>query len=92
MRKVTFGDDPLSIAVPEASSKPAVKTQAPIKATGKAKKRMTVHLTHETIDRLNNAVFWTPGESITDLVERAISAEIDRLESVRGESFPPKGR
>jgi hypothetical protein len=52
------------------------------------KRRMTVHLTQGLVDRIHAAVFWTPGESVTELVERAVTVEIDQMEEERGGPFP----
>ena len=59
------------------------------KTPSKKKRRMTVHLTQGIVDRIHAAVFWTPGESVTDLVERAVATEIDKMEKERRDPFPP---
>jgi hypothetical protein len=56
-----------------------------------AVQRITVVLSPETIERLRAAAYWTPGETVTHLVERGTLAEIARLERKRGEVFPCVG-
>jgi hypothetical protein len=51
------------------------------------KERLTVHLSLDLIDRLKNAVFWTPGMTMAALVEDAVRQAIDRMEKQRGEPF-----
>lgn len=52
----------------------------------------------DLLDRLRNAAFWTPGETKNSIVERALEAELGRMEKARGEAFPkrtkdlPRGR
>lgn len=52
------------------------------------KERFTVHLPSELIDRLRNAVFWTPGQTLASLAEGALSDAIEEIERERGGPFP----
>lgn len=52
------------------------------------RERLTVQLSHDALDRLRNAVYWTPGLTITDFVEQCIISTVDRMERKRGEEFP----
>ena len=55
----------------------------------KAKReRFTVNLNPELINWARRAVVFTPGQSLTGLVEDALTRELERLETERGESFP----
>jgi hypothetical protein len=65
-----------------------VRDAEPAKYAGQ---RITVVVSPETIERLRAAVYWTPGETVTHLVERGTLAEIARLERKRGEAFPRVG-
>lgn len=42
------------------------------------------------IERAKNAVFWTPGMTLSSLAEKALEEKIDELEKQRGESFPQR--
>lgn len=48
---------------------------------------MTVHLYKSTIDRLRKAVYWTPGCTISSLVDKAINMEIKTMEKELGAIF-----
>lgn len=50
--------------------------------------RLTVQLSGPLVERLRNAVYWTPGLTITRFMERCIGEVVDRLEEERGERFP----
>ncbi len=45
---------------------------------------------HSVAERARSAVHWTPGETMRALVERAILAEVEQMESERDETFPPR--
>ena len=50
--------------------------------------QVAVRLPADLVDRMRAAAFYTPGETITSLIERGATAEIARLERERGEPFP----
>ena len=50
--------------------------------------QVAVRLPVELVQRLRDAVYFTPGATITALLERGAVAEIDRLERERGAVFP----
>lgn len=54
------------------------------------KQRLTVQLAGGVLDRLRNAVFWTPGLTITGFIERCISETVDPMEKERGDEFPER--
>lgn len=54
------------------------------------KERLTVHLPVDLIDRIKNAVYWTPGLTLAGLAEEALTAAVEKLERQRGEPFPPR--
>lgn len=64
-------------------------TKATRKAT-RGKQRFTVGLDADTIERVRNAAFWTPGETLSSISSRALEAEIERMEAARGEPFPER--
>jgi hypothetical protein len=80
----TIGANPLDTVVPEA----------PLEAASASRKvpkeRLTIHLSADLIDRVKNAVFWTPGMTLARLGEEALCVMVDRLEAERGGSFPPR--
>jgi len=61
---------------------PAVKVAKP------KRERFTVNLDPDLINWVRKAVVFTPGQSLTGLLEEALRRELERLEKKRGEAFP----
>ena len=51
------------------------------------KKRITVQISEDIIERIKNATYWTPGLTLSYLVEKALDREVNQMESDRGSSF-----
>ena len=54
------------------------------------RERLTVQLPIGLLERLRNAVYWSPGLTVAGLVERGIESELARLEKVNGGPFSPR--
>ncbi len=54
------------------------------------KQRITVQISVEVIERLKNAVYWTPGLTLASLAEEAFSKVVDELEKSKGAQFPKR--
>lgn len=54
------------------------------------KERLTVQISSEVIDRIKDAVYWTPGLTLSALSEEAFIKIIDFLESERKSPFPKR--
>ena len=54
------------------------------------KTRITFYLTRDIVEKAKDAAFWTPGLTLSGLVEQALDTAIGRLESERGGEFPPR--
>ena len=102
-KRKTIGASPLDAVVPSFADPTAGGVQAPAEAVGASlrlplalqgervsKERLTVHLSVELIDRLKNAVYWTPGLTLAGLAEGALLEAVDRLEGERGGAFAPR--
>lgn len=92
-KKSTIGRSPfdLLIPVPEEANKKGKKTMVPEnQVQNGGKSRLTTYITHTTIERVKNAVFWTPGLTLADFTERALIKAIDDIEGGRGEHFPQR--
>lgn len=101
-KRKTIGDNPLDAVVPNpqaavtasqrglATAGTYPKPDKPEKPPKVAKERLTVHVTLEIIDRVKNAVYWTPGLTLSDLAEQAFAEAVGKLEEKRGEPFPPR--
>ncbi len=55
-----------------------------------AKQRITLHISTELVDRVKNAVYWTPGLTVAGFAEEAFTDAIDAFEKERGEPFPQR--
>jgi len=98
-RRKTIGENPLDSVIPGSSTATSAATveaepEAPARPAGRshsrAKQRLTVHLPLDLIDRVKNAVYWTPGLTLARLAEEALAEAVDLLEEERGEPFPPR--
>ena len=85
-RRPTLGSDPFDALVPET---PAPSSRQKRKA--KARKiRATFHLPMELVELARDAVYWTPGLTLSSLCEAGLRSEIVNLERKRGETFPKR--
>lgn len=65
--------------------------QAPkIRQKSSKKQRITVQISEDVIERVKNAVYWTPGLTLASLAEEAFSKAVDRLEDEREATFPKR--
>lgn len=100
-KRKTMAESPLDMVLTEpakkatkaskrglSASKTAKKTPSrEVQEKPKGKQRLTVHITVETIERVKNAVFWTPGLTLADLAEEALSSAVDALEKKNKKKF-----
>lgn len=54
------------------------------------KQRLTITLPAELLDRLRNAVYWTPYMTLAGFIESAVGHGLDDLEKQHGEPFPTR--
>ena len=52
------------------------------------RQRFTVNLRDDVIEQARTAVYYTPGLTLSSLVEKALKAEVEALEAQRGNPFP----
>ena len=52
------------------------------------KTRVTTYLAASVLEHLSDAVYWTPGASLSSLVEAAVRRHLAVLERQRGTPFP----
>ena len=60
------------------------------KRRGSVKQRLTVTLPSGLLDRLRNAVYWTPALTLAGLIDDAVEAKLLELEAQNGEPFPAR--
>ena len=85
-RRPALGSDPFETLVPETP--PPSSRQ---KRKAKVRKiRATFHLRIDLFDRARDAVYWTPGLTLSSLCEAGLRSEIVNLERKRGKAFPKR--
>lgn len=82
----TIGSNPLDQVVPIRRQEAPESDPAPAPAKP-GKERITIALPTDLMDRARNAVFWTPGATLVELVENAVADALDRLEQENGAPF-----
>ncbi len=89
VKRRTIGNNPLDAVVPlpKEETESAQKDLVEKKPEKKGKQRLTIHLPVELIDRVKNAVYWSPGLTLAGLAERALAKELRSLEKENGVPF-----
>lgn len=54
------------------------------------KQRLTVTMPTNLLDRLRNAVYWTPALTLAGVIQTAVESRLQELENQNGEPFPPR--
>jgi hypothetical protein len=60
------------------------------KARGITRKRLTVYLPLELLERARNTVYWSKGLTLAGLIEQALADSLNRKEEVNGKTFPQR--
>jgi len=93
-RASTIGHNPLDTLLPTPAARDdagAGEASTPLPtSTRQGSERFTVHLPVALVDRLRDAVYWTPGLTLSGLAETAFDAALRDLEAERGTPFPPR--
>ncbi len=53
-----------------------------------AKVRATIYIPVALIERVKNAVYWTPGLTVASLAEQALMRAVENMENERKSPFP----
>lgn len=96
-KKSSIGANPLDAVVPsrrKSTSRASVKvkTSTPSEAPPEKveKERVTIHVTSALIDKVRDAVYWTPGLTVASFAEDALSKALEGLAKKNGKPFPPR--
>jgi len=100
-KRKTMGENPLDAVIPTRAAAAAAKaggrrsapaaTETPQEKRARViKERLTVHLPVPLIDRVKNAVYWTPGLTLAGLAEKSLENTVDNIEKKNGEPFPQR--
>ena len=85
-RRPALGSDPFDALVPETPPPSSRQKRNPTAR----KIRATFHLPMELFEQARDAVYWTPGLTLSGLCEAGLRSEIVNLERKRGEAFPKR--
>jgi predicted small metal-binding protein len=94
-KRQTIGDNPLDAFISpnvvnndkEVMEEDSIQPRRPKHSK---KQRITVQISEDVIDRIKNAVYWTPGVTLASLAEEAFSKIVDEIEKSRGTPFPKR--
>ena len=95
-RRTTIGDNPFDLLMSRQASPSVGLVEKEEEATPQniealnAKKRITISIDSGLLERVKNAVYWTPGLTLTGLAEGALDTAITELERKRGNEFPER--
>ena len=95
-KRQTIGDNPLDAYIPpnvenSDGSVAVMENEKEVYDQPRhSKQRITVQISVDVIERLKNAVYWTPGLTLSSLSEEAFSKVVDELEKARGIPFPKR--
>ncbi len=80
----TNNDEPKGVIMPirpEPEAKPVESHK---------KEKLTVHLTHDLIERVKNAAYWNPRLTIASIAELGVRYAIEQVEAEHGGPYPPR--
>lgn len=96
-KRKTIGENPLDNLIDNISNKKSstevldanTSLKHPMQQQNKTSKQIiTVQISQDVVDRVKNAVYWTPGLTLASLAEKAFSHAVDALENERKSVFP----
>jgi len=87
-RRKTIGENPLDVVIP--TYRAVEPAEAGARRGEPRKKRLTVYVPAELIERARDAVYWTSGLTLSDLVAEALERRLAEMERERGGGFPPR--
>jgi len=93
MAKSTIAPDALDavVSTPRKTSKGGKRGKGPQRSRlveSPQKERLTVHVPVDLIDRVKNAVYWTPGVTLAGLSEEGLLKAVQRLEKKHNQGKP----
>lgn len=97
-KRPTIKNDPFATVIPDLNHQEEMATgQGGSQAEGRhqvahaqKKEKITVHLSHELIERVRNAAYWNPRLTIAGISELGIAKIIAEIERENGGPYPPR--
>ena len=77
-------------ASPVRSEQPRNAEAEPKKVEGQKREKLTVHLTHDLIERVKNAAYWNPRLTIASIAELGVKFAIEQVEKEHGGPYPAR--
>ena len=68
----------------------AKRTEPKAASATAVKERATFQLPIDLVERVRDAVYWTPGATMSGFMEEALRAHLERIEKKNGRSFPSR--
>jgi uncharacterized protein (DUF4415 family) len=62
----------------------------PKKVDGQKREKLTVHLSHDLIERVKNAAYWNPRLTIASIAELGVKFAIEQVEKEHGGPYPAR--
>ena len=84
VKREIIGKNPLDELIGSSQTSPPPPKQ---ESSKNQKRRITVQISENIIERIKNATYWTPGLTLSYLVEQALEREVNQMEFDRGSSF-----
>ena len=78
-------DPPANVVTPLRRDQPDAK-----KVDGQKREKLTVHLTHDLIERVKNAAYWNPRLTIASIAELGVKYAIEQVEKEHGGPYPTR--
>ncbi len=79
-----------SVVTPLRLEQPPQPQPEASKAESQKKEKLTVHLTHDLIERVKNAAYWNPRLTIASIAELGVRYAIEQVERENGGAYPPR--
>lgn len=83
-----FYNDPFAAVIPVPES--AELRPTPVVHRSPARRKLTVHLRPDVIERVKNAAYWNPRLTIAAIAEAGILQAIEEIEREQGGPYPPR--
>ena len=78
-------DTPTNVVTPIRRDQAEAK-----KVDGQKREKLTVHLSHDLIERVKNAAYWNPRLTIASIAELGVKYAIEQVEKEHGGPYPTR--
>lgn len=82
-------EDAPGVVTPIRREQPREQTDTK-QVNGQKREKLTVHLTHDLIERVKNAAYWNPRLTIASIAELGVKYAIEQVEKEHGGPYPQR--